>query len=129
LFQKKGVIREIAPLDCSLTTEKVLATFGVERGIGMLKPELVQRVADKSLHLHRSDVEKVVNAVLEEVLTELVRRNRVEPRGFGAFAVKVKSARPGGNPKTGELVSVPETARAAFKTGMGMHCRLNADFQ
>ena len=95
----------------------------------MLKPELVQRVADKNLHLHRSDVEKVVDAILEEVLTALVRRDRVELRGFGAFAVKVRSARPARNPKTGELVSVPETAHAGFKTGIAMHRRLNADFQ
>jgi integration host factor subunit beta len=95
----------------------------------MLKPELVQRVADKSLHLHRSDIEKVVNAVLEEILTALVRRDRVELRGFGAFAVKVRSARPGRNPKTGELVSVPETTHAFFKSGMGMRRLLNADFQ
>jgi integration host factor subunit beta len=75
----------------------------------MLKPELVRRVADQSLHLHRSDVEEVVNAVLEEILTALVRRDRVELRGFGAFAVKVRTARTGRNPKTGELVSIPET--------------------
>jgi integration host factor subunit beta len=95
----------------------------------MIKSELVQRVADRSLHLHRSDVGKVVDAVLEEILTALARRDRVELRGFGAFAVKVRRARPGRNPKTGELVSVPETAHAAFKTGIGMHRRLNADFQ
>ena len=95
----------------------------------MLKSELVQRVADKSLHLHRSDVEKVVNAVFEEILTALVRRDRVELRGFGAFAVKVRSARSARNPKTGELVSVPETAHAAFKSGIGVRRRLNPDFQ
>ena len=95
----------------------------------MLKSELVQRVADKGLHLHRSDVEKVVNAVFEEILTALVRRDRVELRGFGAFAVKVRSARSARNPKTGELVSVPETAHAAFKSGIGVRRRLNPDFQ
>jgi integration host factor subunit beta len=95
----------------------------------MLKTELVQRVADKNPHLHRSDVEKVVNTVLEEILTALVRRNRVELRGFGSFAVKVRSARSARNPKTGELVSVPETAHAFFKSGLGARRRLNADFQ
>ena len=95
----------------------------------MIKSELIQQLVAKNPHLHRSDTEKVVNAVLEEVLTALVRRDRVELRGFGAFAVKVRSARPARNPKTGELVSVPETAHAAFKTGIGMHRRLNADFQ
>jgi integration host factor subunit beta len=75
----------------------------------MLKPELDRRVADQSLHLHRSDVEEVVNAVLEAILTALVRRDRVELRGFGAFAVKVRAARTGRNPKTGELVSTGDS--------------------
>jgi hypothetical protein len=39
------------------------------------------------------------------------------------------SPRSGRNPKTDELIRVPETAHAAFKTGTGMHRRLNADFQ
>jgi integration host factor subunit beta len=94
----------------------------------MIGSELVQRVADKSLHLHRSDVEKVVNAVLEEIQTALARRDRVELRRFGSFTVKVRSARPGRNPKTGSLVSVPETAHAAFRTGREMQRRLNANF-
>ena len=85
-------------------------------------------MAEKSPHLHRSDIEKVVSAVLEEILTALVRRDRVELRGFGAFAVKVRSARSGRNPKTGQLLSVPETAHAAFRTGREMQHRLNADF-
>jgi integration host factor subunit beta len=59
----------------------------------MIRSELVQRVADKSLHLHRSDVEKVVSAVLEEIQTALARRDRVELRGFGSFTVKVRSRR------------------------------------
>jgi integration host factor subunit beta len=47
----------------------------------MIKSELIQQVADRSPHLHRSDIEKVVSAVLEEILTALVRRDRVELRG------------------------------------------------
>jgi hypothetical protein len=67
----------MAPPIVNLTTEKAFATFRVD---SMLKPELVRRVADQSPHLHRSDVEEVVNAVLEEIQTALVRRNRVELR-------------------------------------------------
>jgi integration host factor subunit beta len=80
----------------------------------MIKSVLVQRVADKNVHLHRRDIEKVVTTVLEKISAALVRRNRVELRGFGSFTVKVRSARPGRNPKTGSLVSVPETVHAAL---------------
>jgi integration host factor subunit beta len=115
----------MAPPIVSLTTEKAFATFRVD---SMLKPELVRRVAGQSLHLDRSDVEEVVDAVLEEIQTALVRRNRDELRGFGAFAVKVRTARTGKNPKTVELVSVPETVHAFFKSGVGVRRRRNADF-
>jgi integration host factor subunit beta len=86
----------------------------------MIKSELIQRVADKSLHLHRSDIEKVVNAVLEGIRVGLARQDRMELRGFGSFTVKVRSARPGRNPKTGSVVSVPEAAHAAAD-----HCSFN----
>ena len=32
----------------------------------MIKSELVHRVAEKNLHLHRADLEKVVNAILDQ---------------------------------------------------------------
>lgn len=94
----------------------------------MIKSELIYRMADQNLHLHRSDLEKVVNAVLDEIRAALERQDRVELRGFGSFTVKVRSARSGRNPKTGSVVSVPKTAHAAFRTGREMHRRLNPDF-
>jgi cold shock protein len=77
-------------------------------------------------HLHRGRRRKAANAVLEEILTALARRDRVEFRSFGLFAVKVRPARPGRNPKTGDPVSVPETAHAAFRTAKEMRRRLNS---
>ena len=90
----------MAPPIASLDDRESLCNLPIDRD-SMLKSELVRRVADQSLHMHRSDVEEVVNAVLEEIMTALVRRDRVELRGFGAFAVKVRTARTGRNAKTG----------------------------
>ena len=110
-----------------LTTAKRLCNLLGRRRDGTIKLELIHRVADENLHLHRSDIDKVVNVVLEEMRAALARRHRVELRGFGSFTVRVRSARPGRNPKTGSVVRVPETAHAAFGTGREMHRRLNAD--
>jgi hypothetical protein len=44
----------------------------------MIKSELVQRVAEKNLHLHRADLEKVVNAILDRIASALTQRDRVE---------------------------------------------------
>ena len=56
--------------------------------MNMIKSELVQRIADRNPHLYLRDVEKIVNAILDEITNALSRGDRVELRGFGAFSVK-----------------------------------------
>jgi len=51
--------------------------------------------------------------------------DRVELRGFGAFSVKVRPARQGRNPRTGEAVSVEEKRVPFFRTGKELRERLN----
>ncbi len=94
----------------------------------MIKSELVQRIADRNPHLYQRDVEKIVNAILDEITEALSRGDRVELRGFGAFSVKRREARVGRNPRTGEQVAVEEKAVPFFKTGKEMRERLNQDF-
>jgi integration host factor subunit beta len=91
----------------------------------MIKSELVQRIADRNPHLYLRDVEKIVNAILDEIVKALARGDRVELRGFGAFSVKHRDARLGRNPRTGAHVSVDEKAVPFFKTGKEMRERLN----
>ena len=91
----------------------------------MIKSELVQRVAEQNPHLFNTDAERVVNAILDVIVAALAMRDRVELRGFGAFTVKTRSARPGRNPRTGAEVSIPETGLPSFRTSKEMHKRLN----
>jgi integration host factor subunit beta len=91
----------------------------------MIKSELVARVAAANPHLYQRDVENIVNAILEEIVDALSRRDRVELRGFGAFSVKERPARVGRNPRTGENVDVAGKAVPFFKTGKEMRERLN----
>ena len=67
----------------------------------MIKSELAQRIARKNRHLYQVDAEKIVDAVLDSIVSALARRERVELRGFGTFSAKVHPARSGRNPKTG----------------------------
>ncbi len=93
----------------------------------MIKSELVQRLAAKNPHLYQRDVERIVNAILDEITAALTRGDRVELRGFGAFSIKRREARLGRNPRTGEHVDVDQKAVPFFKTGKEMRERLNAD--
>ena len=94
----------------------------------MIKSELVQRIANRNPHLYLRDVEKIVNAILDEITSALSRGDRVELRGFGAFSVKHRDARVGRNPRTGAHVPVNEKTVPFFKTGKEMRERLNQGF-
>ena len=94
----------------------------------MIKSELVQRIANRNPHLYLRDVEKIVNAILDEITGALSRGDRVELRGFGAFSVKHRDARVGRNPRTGAHVTVNEKTVPFFKTGKDMRERLNQGY-
>jgi len=91
----------------------------------MIKSELVTRLAERYPHLYHRDVERIVSTVLDEIAAALAGGDRVELRGFGAFSVKVRPARQGRNPRTGESVSVGEKRVPFFRTGKELRERLN----
>ena len=93
----------------------------------MIKSELVLRIAGQNPHLYNRDVEKVVNAIFDEIEAALARGDRVELRGFGSFTVKTSSARPGRNPKTGQSVSLDGKFVPHFKPGKELRDRVNEE--
>ena len=91
----------------------------------MIKSELIAKLAAENPHLTRTDVERVVNTMLESMTNALERGGRVELRGFGAFSVRGRPARSGRNPRTGEAVEVEAKAVPFFKSGKELRERLN----
>jgi len=91
----------------------------------VIKSELIEKITEANPHLYQTDVERIVNAILDEITDALSRGARVELRGFGAFSVKYRSARVGRNPRAGTKVSVTEKYAPFFKTGKDVRDRLN----
>lgn len=91
----------------------------------MIKSELVAQIAEENPHLYQRDVERIVSTVFDEITEALARGDRVELRGFGAFSVKVREARTGRNPRTGESVEVPRKTVPFFKAGKELRERMN----
>ena len=93
----------------------------------MILSELVQRLADANPQLYARDCEKVIDAILSRIADAIAAGDRVELRGFGAFAVVKVQARMGRNPRSGASVSVEAKRKLVFKTGKGMRDRLNPE--
>lgn len=91
----------------------------------MIKSELIAKIAESNPHLYHRDVERIVSTIFEEITSALVKGQRVELRGFGAFSVKTRPERVGRNPRTGDKVNVAEKHVPYFKTGKDLRERLN----
>ncbi len=91
----------------------------------MLRSELAAKLAEKYSHLSPDDLERVVSIILDEIAEALMRGDRVELRGFGAFSVRKRDARRGRNPRTGEAVEVPSKSVPFFKAGKELRARIN----
>ena len=93
----------------------------------MTKSELIAKIANQNPQLYMRDVEIIVETIISEMSDALIRGDRVELRGFGAFSVKERDARVGRNPRTGETVQIDAKRMPAFKAGKMLRDRLNED--
>lgn len=82
----------------------------------MTKAELVARVAGR-VHLTNRQAEAVVGTLLTCIAEALRDKGKVELRGFGSFRARSRSARPGRNPRTGEVVLVVPKKAPLFRAG------------
>ena len=60
-----------------------------------------------------------VDAVLDAIIREVARGNKVTITGFGTFEKVTRAARTGRNPRTGDTVPIKKTAVPKFKPGTG----------
>lgn len=89
----------------------------------MTKRELVIEVAER-LGFTQNEVADVVQATLDSITESLSDGNRLEIRNFGVFEYKVRDARIGRNPRTGEAVPIREKRVVVFKPGKSLKERV-----
>lgn len=91
----------------------------------MIRSELVQKLCDDHPDLTGKEIERVVSAFFDSIISQLQNGGRVELRGFGAFSTRDRDARKGRNPRTGDTVDVSAKRVPYFKPGKEMRERLN----
>ena len=74
----------------------------------MTKSELILKITNKNSFLYQKDIYKIIDTLFNSVTDALKNGDRVELRGFGTFTTKLRNARIGRNPKTGDPVAIPQ---------------------
>ncbi|MDD6287250.1 HU family DNA-binding protein [Acidaminococcus fermentans] len=90
----------------------------------MNKSELISEVASKTA-LPKKDAEKAVNAFIDTVKEAVANKDKVQLIGFGTFEARVRNARNGKNPRTGETIEIAEANVPAFKAGKAFKDAVN----
>ncbi|MEM9373209.1 MAG: HU family DNA-binding protein [Planctomycetota bacterium] len=88
------------------------------------KKILVDRIASEN-GMQRTQVKKVLQDFLDQIVDELGEGNRIEFRDFGVFEVKHRAARTAQNPKTLERVPVAAKRSVRFKPGRRMRIEMD----
>ena len=93
----------------------------------MTRSDLIQRMALRNPKLDVADVARMVDAIFEAIADHLAKNGRVELRGFGSFSARLRTARAGVNPRTGERVAVTAKRLVYFRPGKQIHEAINAE--
>lgn len=80
------------------------------------KKDLIEQVA-RDTGMKRVIVKRLVQSLLDNMILELGRGNRLEFRDFGVFETKERAPRVAQNPRTLERVKVPAKKVVKFKVG------------
>jgi len=91
------------------------------------KRELVIEVSER-LGYTQNEVSGVIQATLDQITESLVDGDRLEIRNFGVFEHKVRDARVGRNPRTGDSVDIQAKRVVVFKPGKHLKERVQTGF-
>jgi DNA-binding protein HU-beta len=82
----------------------------------MNQTELIQQVAEEA-NLTKTQTQDAVRALLKKIMRVVADGDKVILIGFGSFEPKVRSARKGRNPKTGETIDIAAARVVSFSAG------------
>lgn len=82
----------------------------------MNKTELVAAVAAKA-DISKKDADKAVAALIDVIIDDIKKGDKVQIVGFGTFEARERAARVGINPQTKQQINIAASKVPAFKAG------------
>ncbi len=92
----------------------------------LTKAELSEMLFDR-LGLNKRESKDMVEAFFESVQGALVERHDVKLSGFGNFQIRRKAARPGRNPRTGEVIPIQARNVVTFHASQKLKSMVQGD--
>tara|TARA_B100000767_G_C19398540_1_gene382888 strand:- start:97 stop:378 length:282 start_codon:yes stop_codon:yes gene_type:complete len=90
------------------------------------RPKLINQLKQKNPELNYFEVENIIDNFCDNIQKALTEGKKVELRGFGTFFVKrIKEKYSARNPKTGELIYVPEKNKVRFRASKKLKLLIN----
>ena len=80
----------------------------------LTKSELAVMLFEQ-IGLNKREAKDLIDAFFDRITNQLVEGQDVKISGFGNFEVRTKVARPGRNPRTGEVVTIPPRRVVTFR--------------
>ena len=94
----------------------------------MVKSEIIKQLHKKHTSLSRFQIETIVDIMFDAIADSLVKYKPVELRNFGRFSVKtIKAKYNARNPKTGEIIYVPQKKKVSFKMSKHLKQEINKE--
>lgn len=91
----------------------------------LTKAELAEALFDK-VGLNKRESKDIVETFFDEIRLELEKGSNVKLSGFGNFQVRDKPARPGRNPKTGEVIPISARRVVTFHSSQKLKLAIEA---
>ena len=91
----------------------------------MNKSDLAHKMSKKLMYLKKNDIDEATNKLTDLISTTLIKKDRVEIRGFGSFSTRERKARLARNPKTGSSITVSSKFHPYFRASKSLRESLN----
>ena len=92
----------------------------------MSRLEIIKLFKEKNPKLSQSEIESIIDIFSKNLKKALNSGRNVELRGFGTFFVKkIREKYSARNPKTGEIIYVPEKNKVRFRSSKKLNDIIN----
>ena len=92
----------------------------------MSKTELSRQLKEKNPSISLSEAALIIDIFVKKIKKELKSNRTIELRGFGSFYIKrIKEKFSARNPKTGELIYIPEKKKVRFRPSKNLKKEIN----